>query len=317
MKNTVSRETAMVSKTSKCVVRTFHPLAGAIAAAVMASFAVPAAAASHDYFVHGEAYNPLGGGYQPSYITIDWLEGDALVAPEDACGMRFEGDFNMQWLSNNDELVDNIPTGGAADVMLPSDDCGAWQGVTVEPVDEDGDPNGDPYVPPHDFSGRIETYATSYWINSNGDKLVYLYQPCHPMPQCILGPQVFVANGWSQALRDPIRELRAVQFGLGRGDSTAMTLLARAGDALDVAARTTADRVQYRRAVDTGGLERPMRQVEDAALASIADAQRSVGVCRKELAHGNRDAAYRTCDEALREVQSARDALDTGDAWIE
>lgn len=301
----------MLGKTSSCVVRTFHPLAGAVAAVVMASFAVTVAAASHDYFVHGEAYNPLGGGYQPSYITIDWLEGDPLVAPEDACGMRFEGDFNMQWLSNNDELVYNIPTGGAADVWLPSDDCGAWQGITVE---TDG---GDTYVPPYDFSGRIETYATGYWINSDGQKLVYLYQPCHPMPQCILGPQVFVANGWSDALLDPIRELRTVQFALDRGDSAAMTLLARAGDALNVAARTTGERVKYRRTVDTGRLERPMRQVEDAALASIADAQRSVGVCRKELARGNRATAYRTCDEALREVQSARVALDTGDAWIE
>lgn len=311
MKKPISRRELKPSKLSNCVFRTFHPLAGAIAAILMVSFAATTAAASHEYFVHGEAYNPLGGGYQPSNITIDWLNGDPLVVPEDACGMRFEGDNEMHWISNNYDLEDSILTGGAANVWLPSDDCGSWQGITVE---TDG---GDTYIPPFDFSGRIETYATGYWINKNGQKLVYLYQPCSPMPKCILGSQTFVANGWSNALRNPIRELVILQSALVRGDSAAMKLITRVSDALNIALRTTAERVKYRRRINTGHLERSMRQVEDIALTSIADAQRSVGACRKELEFGNRDAAYRVCNEAFRKVQSARVALDTGDAWIE
>ena len=278
---------------------------------MLASAALPAAAASHDYFVHGEAYNPQGGGFQPSHITIDSLNGDTLVVPDAACGMRFEGDFTMQWRSNNGALVQNIPTGGAANVWLPSAGCGAWQGVTVE---TDG---GDTYIPPFDFSGRIETDATAYWINSAGDKLVYLYQPCHPMPDCVLASQAFVPNSWSYGLRDSIRELRAVQFALHRGDRTALALLAGADDALRVAARTMMQRVKSRRAVNTGSLERSMRQLEAAALARLASARNGVGVCRTELTQGRVDQAYRACGEALGMLQFARVALDTGDAWIE
>lgn len=266
---------------------------------------------SHDYYVHTEAYNPLGGGFQPSHITVDWLDGDVLSPPDDACGMRFEGDFTLNWYSEDFGLHDSIAApDGVADVWLPSGDCGAWQGVAIETDDE-------LYTPPYDFSGYVETYSKAYWINSSGQKLVYLYQPCHPMPSCILGPQVFVANGWADSLGEPILKLRAVQMALNQRGTATLPLVTKAAEALERAARTTAERVKYRRTVHTGKLEHPIRQIEDAALSRISRAQERVRRCSAELARSNPTLASRFCDAALHATLDARAALDTGDAWIE
>lgn len=284
-------------------------LAGAICVAVLA--AGPAAGASHDYYVHTEAYNPLGG-LQPSYITIDWLDGDVLVRPNGACGMRFEGDSVLHWYSYDFGLEESIDAADlVADVWLPSDDCGAWQGVTIET--DDG-----LHVVPYDFSGYIETYSKGYWINSSQQKLVYLFQPCSPMPACIMGSsQEAVANGWSESLGDPIIKLRAVDMALKKGATAALPFAKHAADALAQAARTTTERVQNRRTVHTGKLELPMRQVEDAALSRISRAREQVRECSGELARGNAASAARMCDAALRHTLDARAALDTGDAWID
>lgn len=227
--------------------------------------------------------------------------------PDDACGMRFEGDFTLNWYSKDFDLHDSIAApDGVADVWLPRDGCGAWQGVTIETDD-------DLYTPPYHFSGYIETYSKAYWINSSGQKLVYLYQPCHPMPSCILGPQVFVAKGWADSLGEPILKLRAVQMALNQRSTSAVRLVTKAVEALERAARATAERVRYRRTVHTGKFEEPIRQIEDAALSRISRAR----TCSSELARGNQTSASRFCDAALHATLDARAALDTGDAWIE
>jgi hypothetical protein len=133
--------------------RIHNLFAGSVFAALIAG---PVLGASHDYYIHTEAYNPVGDAMQPASITIDWLDGDVLSVPDEACGMRFEGDYTLHWYSNSFGLHDSITASdGVADVWLPSDDCGAWQGVTVETEDET-------YVPPYDFSGYIETYSQAY-----------------------------------------------------------------------------------------------------------------------------------------------------------
>jgi hypothetical protein len=291
------------------VMRTLCSLVGTIAATLTAA-AGPVAAASHDYFVHAEAYN--GAGYQPYSITVDALSGDVLSQPDDACGLRFEGDFNLHWHSDDFNLQDNIPADdGVADVWLPSATCGAWQGVTVE--------TGDGlYTPPNDFSGYIDTYATAFWINDAGQKLVYLHQPCHPMPSCIQGPMdEALTNGWSESLQDPINTLRIIQLALGGDGKVPISLQNRLADGLTLAARATEERLVYRRQTDVGSLEKPLRQLEDAALVQFAKARKHLGTCRNALTRADRNAALRECDAALRAALAARVALDTGDAWIQ
>jgi hypothetical protein len=274
--------------------------------AVLAAFAGSAAAASYDFEVHSEAYNPIGGNYQPSYITKD---GDVLTKPDDACGMRFEGDHWFSWDSYGGTYHESVGTGGNADVYLPHADCGAWQGVTVD------DDEGDLWTVPFDFSGSLSTYSTGYWIDADGDKLIYKFRPCSPMPQCILPDQRFVRNGWAEGLKLPIQELSVA---LDRIVRTATYVpLANAEKALELGARETNARIDIRRGVDTGRLERSMRQLEDLARAAIAGAQRELASCKAALARGDRNGAYRACGESLRELQSARSSLVTGDAWIE
>src|SRR5262245_11592380 len=91
----------------------------AVIAAALTAAAAPAFATSHDYYVQMEAYNGLG--YQPYFITMDWLNGTVLTQPEDACGMRFEGDYHLHWHSYDYGLEDTIDADDAiADVWLPS-----------------------------------------------------------------------------------------------------------------------------------------------------------------------------------------------------
>jgi hypothetical protein len=278
---------------------------GACAAAILTAFAGTAGAASFDYEVHSQLYNPVGGNYQPSYITKD---GNELTPPDDACGMRFEGDPYVTWDSYNGLYDENHNTGGEFDVWLPNEDCGAWQGVTIE-----GD-NNDDWTVPYDFSGYLSTYATGFWINSDGEKLIYVWQ-CSPAPACFLGPQRFVANGWSEGLVKPIREAKLV---LKKLLETTMTVsLVKLEQALAVGTRETSERINVRRGVHTGSLERPMRQLEDAAQLQVAEAQRGVASCKSALARGDRSGAYRGCSEALRNLESARSSLDNGDAWIQ
>lgn len=277
-----------------------------LSVAVFAGVAGQAVAASHDYEVHSSAYNPAPGNYQPSYISKN---GVALTAPDDACGMRFEGDFNLHWEAADGSWDIDNATGGAADVYLPDPDCGAPTGVTIY-----GDNNVD-WTVPHDFNGALSAYARGYWIDGDGDKLIYKYQPCSPMPQCILGPQRFVANGWADGLKKPVRHLVAV---VDRIVGTTTTVpLANAEKALTLGARTVSERIGLRRGVDTGTLERPMRQLEDHAQVAIAGAQRDFATCKAALGRGDRSAGYRACGEALRKLESARSALDAGDAWID
>jgi hypothetical protein len=266
--------------------------------------------AAHDYYVHTEPYNPMGG-QQPWSITVDGLGGVPLVAPSDACGMRFEGDWNLQWRSDLNNLVHNIPADGAADVYLPRPGCGAWSGVVVEP---EGEPD---YAPPYDIAGRIETYANGYWINSAGQKLIYLHQPCHPMPGCIQGPQRFLANSWSDPVRGSIRELHLVLEAIRRTDSSAFAAVNLASAELDSGDRVLAARIGARRELDTGTLEVAIRPLEDFAQRRLVDARSNLETCSASLRLGRRDAAYRACAEALLDTLSARAALDTGDAWVE
>jgi hypothetical protein len=285
---------------TRCIVRTL------LSAAVLAGIAGQAVAASHDYEVHSSAYTPSPISYQPAYISKN---GVALTAPADACGMRFEGDFNLLWEADNGSFDESHGTGGGADVYLPDADCSALTGVTIF-----GDNDYD-WTVPYGFNGTLSAYARGYWIDTDGDKLIYKYQPCSPMPQCILGPQRFVANGWADGLKKPVRELTvAVDRIVG---TTATVPLANAEKALALGARTVSERIALRRGVNTGTLELPMRQLEDHAQAAIAGAQRDFATCKAAMGRSDRSSGYRACGEALRKLESARSALDAGDAWID
>lgn len=288
-------------------------------AAIALAAAANAIGAEHFFEVHGEAYNPEFG-MQPWVITMD---GEALVAPTDACGMVFEGDSVLHWYSDNFGLHDTIEIEFdgkyAADVYLPGPSCGSWPGTVVENVDEVDNVPESQYTPPFDFSGAIEADATGYWTDGENPshKLVYLHQPCQPAPQCFLGGQDLVTNGWSQGLSDPIRNLDLALSAINRGDSTASTLLQRASAALAAAARDQDARIRARRQYNTRTLEPSIRQLEDIARARLASAQGDASTASNYLRLGKRDAAYRACNGALLNTKSARGALDTADSWVE
>lgn len=285
--------------------------AGVVMAASVAMAAGVAMAASEDYFVHTEPYNPSGSQPQPWSITVGGLNGSTLTPPDDACGMRFEGDWNLQWHSDNYGLTTNIPADGEADVWLPQPGCGAWDSVVVEPA-------GEPFFsPPYDFAGYIETHARAYWINASGEKLIYAHQPCHPMPKCIMGPQGFVSKGWSGGLVYPFHQIKHALDLLDGSLSEAIDQIERAADAVDKAAAQLKQQFKYRRRYDTGSLERPIRQLENSANRYVAVARRSLAKCSGAFEGGDSETAYRACNTALTEIQAARTALDTGEAWVE
>ncbi|TXI17473.1 MAG: hypothetical protein E6Q62_08915 [Nitrosomonas sp.] len=268
--------------------------------------------AARDYFIHTEAYNPQIQ-QQPWTITVNELNGAAMIPPDDACGMRFEGDWNLVWSSDDYKLIQNIATNGGADVYLPRPTCGAWNGVVVEP---DGKAD---YAPPHDFNGRIETYSNGYWINSNGEKLIYKYQPCTPMPNCIIGSQRFVANNWSRGLNVPIQELQLTLNAIekSRTLSIILKIAERAAATAATAEKTLIKQLTIRRGVNTGNLEKSIRQLEDTARSGVVAARTSIDLCINALHQNNRNDAYRACNSALLQVQRARFLLDTGDAWVQ
>jgi hypothetical protein len=270
------------------------------------------ALASHDYYVYGEAYSPPG--YQFAYILIDSLHGEVMVQPDNACGMQFEGDTTLTWTSVDGSMEEDFPIeDGISHVWLPSKDCSAWNAVTVE--EEDGPLLGSP---PNDFSGHIEVYAQGYWIDTDGDKVMYKSQPCHPMPGCMDAPdKEALGDGWSEGLIGSVAALRRVVAMFDVPSTASTPLIDHAANALAAATTETSGRTTHRRSTHTGSLEASLRQLEDAALWQLNSARAELQVCRQAVVRRNLPEARRSCELSLSKTLKARNALDMGDSWVE
>jgi len=269
------------------------------------AFASGSAMASKDYFVHTEPYNPSGLQQQPWSITVDALNGNALTPPYDACGMRFEGDSLLKWRSDEYGLVVEIPTDGNADVWLPRPGCGAWDVVIVESAGEQ------PYASPSDFAGYIEVDAKGYWINANGEKLIYVAQGCTPKPECNQDANPSFSHGWSDGLGHPYQQIRRAVEMLDSLSPKAFEQIGRATVASAEAAGQLEQHLVQRRRYHAGTLERPNRQLEDAASGDVAVARRALAECSAAFEDSRLAIAYRACNTALLKMQAARAALDS------
>jgi hypothetical protein len=282
-----------------------HPIRNALLATAIAiglGGANAASAASADYYIEYSFSFSLA--YATTSVTVD---GQTLVKPNGACGMRFEYPENADWLV---PVYGDIDTRshGHINVWLPSDDCGAWPNVVLE-ADDDDDGN-DITSPPYSVPGTLRVLdAYAYWIDSGGNKLVYKY---------CCGKDYVYGNEFKALERQAPAELGAIKR-LLRGGSTTGALteqLATSEQTLRTISRELSYAIAQRRTQFVDKLERSVRRLEDDATAAVNAALAAQASCRNSAKAGDSVGAFLACDAALDAVKQAGAAADTAHNWL-
>jgi hypothetical protein len=264
----------------------------------------PAAAGSADYYVH---YSLVVNAweYATTSVTVDDPDGQPLQKPAGACGLRFEYPDDADWQVPGYGTYDPH-TVGHIHVWLPSDDCGAWTNVVVEPDYEDDD---DITAPPQGVGGTLRVLdAKAYWIHSDGSKLVYDH--CCGIDYLA---DVGLKEGFVQAPAE-VQSLKGLLLGATIAPG-ALSQLAAGEAALLQLSQDLQEAVTRRRGAPSPRLEAAMRGLEDAAQALAGDAVAKLHTCRMRIDRGDRPGAFIAAELARTAVERARAALETVDNW--
>jgi hypothetical protein len=267
-------------------------------------------AAQNDYFLHFTADN-MG----PVILTAGSPDATPLVPPSGACGMRFqktagpESDdiaIGTEWIMPYDSGGPDIPD-GAFDAYLGLPGCG-WDGLTLDPE------NGGQIGPPGGLAGTLAVYEVyGYWVDSNGDKLVYKNPPC--LPDCIGSNDFVSGNGWSFAGS----HLKTAKLLLGgtKVVRPADLVFLFAERSMTQLSRDVGDAISRRRkSFVAGDLERSIRASEDDALRRLSTAAKQQRSCRTLHQSGDLKSALIACDAALTSTSLARAALEAAVEWM-
>jgi hypothetical protein len=284
---------------------TAHPIRDALLATALAvglGGANAALAASADYYIdYSISLNPAQ--YATTSVTVN---GQTLVKPNGACGMRFEYPEDADWVVPVYDDVDTH-TQGHINVWLPSDNCGAWTNIVVEADDDDAD---DVTFPPYGVPGTLRVLdAYAYWIDSGGNKLVYQY---------CCGKDYVYGNEFKALKLQAPAELGAIKR-LLRGSATPSALteqLATNEQTLRAISRELTYAIAQRRTQLVGKLERSVRRLEDDATAAVNAALSAQANCRSSANAGDSVGAFLACDAALDAVKQAGAAADTAHNWL-
>jgi len=283
-----------------------HPMRTTLRAAALAVGLVSAqaaTAASADYYVQ-YSISASPAQFAATSVTLD---GQTLVKPAGACGMRFEYPEDADWVVPVYDDVDTH-TQGHINVWLPSDDCGAWTNIVVEADDDDADDVG---FPPYGVPGTLRVLdAYAYWIDSGGNKLVYKH---------CCGADYVYGNELRALERQAPAELGAIKRLLRGGPSTLGNLteqLAQSEQTLRAISRELTYAIQQRRTQFADRIERSVRQLEDDATAAVNAALAAQVNCRNSSKAGDGVNAFYACDAAIDAVKRAGAATDTAHNWL-
>jgi hypothetical protein len=287
-----------------------------LAATVALCTAPFAAALNQDYYVHFGTYN--GYSYVETHVTAVWSDGAPLVRPAGACGLRFEGFDETDWIFGGgfDMGPDfNVPDHEYIDVHLPSAGCGAWENLVVEPKSPGP---GEPALvsPPGDFAGMLYVpCARAYWIDKNGDKLIYKHvcTDCSASGDFTYGNQGG-AHEW-MVVPEQLKTLTRVLRGT-KDLRTPGVLFDLTKQSLEDLARELAGRVNLRRRFSTGNLEPALRALEDDATRNLNAAITRQLDCRAYRDRGDLKSAANACQSAVDAVALARGEITTAQDWI-
>lgn len=275
--------------------------------------AVTASAVEHNYYVHFTAFPP--SGQATTSVTSGSPNAAALSRPVDACGVRFEAADSFSW-DLPYGLVYPLPSPPAANVWLPSSECSAGGGVWAETYDVNTDSTSGHFAQPSDMDGIfLATDAKLYWIDAQGNKLVYKYT-CNV---CVGNKPVYsVGNSGSSwvIVSDRIKSVKQalaempVRLGVA-------ALLADSERSLQQLSYNVVNAVARRRSFVAGRLDPAVRGLEDSAQARLVTATSQLRDCGSHHARGDMKAAFLACDASLRAVELARAAVDTAENWFE
>jgi hypothetical protein len=269
-----------------------------------------ACAAQNDYYLQFAADNSA-----QVILTAGAPNATPLVPPPGACGMRFqkttgpESDdlpIATEWIMPYNSGGPAIPD-GAFDAYLGIPGCG-WEGLTLEPE------NGGLIGPPGGLAGTLAVYEVyGYWINSNGDKLVYKNPPCGS--GCTGATDLVSGNGWSFA-GSHLKAAKLMLAGTPVVRSADLVFFVSESSLLQLSRQVSDAVARRRKAALPGDLEKSIRAAEDDALRRLASAAKEQRTCRTLHDAGDLKSATIACDAALTSTALARAALESAVEWM-
>lgn len=285
------------------------------------AFAAGATAAEHNYYVHFSSFS-LPHGTAVTSVTVGASNGDAVVRPSNACGIRFEHATGFEW-----DLPFNLwmptPLAPNVDVYLPSSECGEG-GLRIEPGvngyvpsnHPDQPDDDDPTNQPFDMAGIFwADDAALYWIDGNGNKLVYK----NVCASCVGGKPKYAVGASGSSWGQITEQLKSLKLALaGPPDPRRVnTLLASVDQGLQRVSYDLSGTIAKRRTMVADRLERSVRSLEDSAQSRLQKATSQYHECRVSAERGDMKSAVLACDAALSSIDLARVALDTAENWFE
>ncbi len=264
-----------------------------------------ASALSTDYYIDYSIASGIGGYATTTVHQHDpGPGGNVLQRPDDACGMRFEFPDDADWIV---PVYPNVDTGtnGAINVWLPSNDCGAWNNIVVEP-DIGSEQIGPPYSVPGTL--RIED-AKAYWIDGTGNKLIYYY--CCGIDH-VYNNDLQVSRQGGQKLL----QLKKLLWQSTDSKQVSKPLIDTRRFLMNLERQLNSS-VSERRRQDSDKLELSIRSLESQALNKTRQAIQALSTGLSHLRDGNFGGTRKSCDKALASLEAARSALATTANWLQ
>ncbi len=218
-----------------------------------------------------------------------------------ACARRFFDGAELQWIG--DDAVGIAPNNGGQEINNSFNvHFGTGPGCKALPLMENH-PAATPIGPrPGTHWVVIDPDAGSYWVDKNGS---------WPACNCV-APVGFKAL--SLDIRWPaLDRVFSAQFDRtspASGSPRAINIAALSAPLAELQ-RAVASEVSQRRLKTLPTLESAVRQLEDLALSSLAQAATLVEQCRVSQDRGAVGDAYKACDRARRSALLARQAMKT------
>lgn len=264
------------------------PALRALAAAALLACTAAADAADYRYWYYDE-----NGNHDPGALTNG---NAALPAPDWACARRFLSGAQLQWIGEYGAGV-GADNGGQDVYNAVNAHFGTGPGCKPRPRLEN-----------HPAGSVIKPRVGSHYVVIDPDAGSYYVDKDGGWPACNCAAPV----GFKAMLADVrwaslfgLFDLQLERGSFDRGwiaiDSVSIPL--------QRMHESVAAEVSRRRLTTLPTIETAVRQLEDQALASLADAAGRVEQCRVSQDRGDAAAAYRSCDQARRSAIRARGLL--------
>ena len=193
----------------------------------------------------------------------------------------------------------------------------------VEPVNgyipsnnPDQPDDDDPTNQPFDMAGIFwADDAALYWIDGNGNKLIYKYV----CTICVGGKPNYAVGASGSSWGQITEQIKSLKLALaGPSDPRRVnTLFASVEQGLQRVSYDLAGAIANRRTIVAEKLEASVRSLEDGAQSRLQKATAQYRDSRLSAERGDTKSAVLACDAALSSLHIARAALDTAENWFE